>query len=68
LRSSLSIDPRRRFLGISGTRETDIGKLRSQITVMTLVDDKGVLGNGGRVDLVCVEEVDEFGLGGLGFG
>jgi hypothetical protein len=39
--------------------------LSTDITVVTLVYDKGVLGNGLGVELVGVQEVDELG-GGLG--
>lgn len=34
--------------------------------MVALVDDEGVLGDGGRSDFIGVEEVDEFGLGGGG--
>ena len=58
---TLSVDPCGRFLGVGRSWETDVGVLSTEITVMTLVDDKGVFGDGGRVDIVGVEEVDEFG-------
>ena len=34
--------------------------------MVTLVDDKGVLGDGGGVNVVGVEEIDELGFGGRG--
>jgi hypothetical protein len=36
--------------------------------MMTLVDDESGFRDGGRVDLVCVKKVDEFGFGELGLG
>jgi hypothetical protein len=40
--------------------------LGTEITVVTLVDDKCVLGDGRGINLVGVEEVDEFGFGSGG--
>jgi hypothetical protein len=43
--------------------------LGTEITVVTLVDDKCVLGDGRGINVVGIEEVDEFGGGGRsGFG
>jgi hypothetical protein len=43
--------------------------LGTEITVVTLVDDECVLGDGRGINIVGVEEVDEFGCGGRsGFG
>ena len=45
--------------------KNDIGVLSANITMVTLVDNKGVRGDIGSSDLISVQEVKELG-GGLG--
>jgi len=59
LNSSLSVDVCGRFLSIGSTWKDNIGELGSLVTVVTLVDDEGVLWNVLGADLVSSEEVDE---------
>jgi len=63
LRSTLSVHPRCSLLCVGGTGEDDICELSTKITVVTLVDDKCILGNGLGCELVGIEKVNEFGLG-----
>ena len=64
--AALSVHPGGTLLSVGGTGEDNIGELSTDITVVALVDNEGVLGNGLGVDLVSVEEVDELGLRGSG--
>lgn len=68
LDTAFSVDVSSGLLGVGGTGEDDIGKLGTLITVVTLVDDERVTGDGGRVDLISTEEPDDLGLslGNLG--
>jgi hypothetical protein len=70
LASSFSVDPGDRLFGVSTPGQTNIGVLSTDVSVVSLVDDKGVLRDRLGVKLVGVEEVDEFGsdLGGRGGG
>jgi len=70
LASSFSVDPGDGFLGVSASGQTNIGVLSTDVSVVSLVDDKGILGDRLGVKLVGVEKVDEFGsdLGGRGGG
>jgi hypothetical protein len=45
LTSPLGVDPCRRLFGVRRARQTDIGKLGAEITVVTLVDHERVLGD-----------------------
>ena len=60
---ALSVHPCCALLGVCTTGEDNVGKLSTEVTVVALVDDEGVLGDACGVDLVRVEEVDELGLG-----
>jgi hypothetical protein len=62
LRAALSVNPSRRLLGVRRAGKNNIGKRGTEITVVTLVDDKCILRNRLGVDVVCVEEVDKLGL------
>ncbi len=64
---AFGVDPRDALLGVGSTRQTDVGVLCPEVTVVALVHDESVLGNGRGVDLVGIEQVDEF-RGGLGGG
>ena len=60
---ALSVHPCCALLGVCTTGEDNVGKLSTEVTVVALVDDEGILGDVLRVDLVGVQEVDELRLG-----
>lgn len=66
LRSSLSVDPCHTLLGVGSTWETDIGKLSTEVTMMSLVDHESILRDRLGVDLIRIEEINELGLRGRG--
>lgn len=68
LRPTFGVDPRDTLFGVCRSGEADVGVLGSNISVVSLVDDESIVGDHRGVEIVGVEEVDEFGrrLGGRG--
>lgn len=61
--TSLRVDPSTGLFGVGSSGKNDIGVLGTGVSVVTLVDDESVAGNGRGGELVGAEEVDEFGFG-----
>ena len=63
LGTALGVDPCRTLLGVRSAWKADVCELGAEVAVVALVDDERVLGDACRVDLICVEKVNELGLG-----
>lgn len=68
LGATLGVDPGGRLFGVSSTREANVCELSTEITVVALVDDEGILRDRLGVNFVGVQEIDELGLGRSSFG